>query len=99
MNKPFWFLLVLLAGPAGAIGWLLFGRPRNAGFAPGAKLTRPNFLTERSPGPRGIEDSPDWNANTAPSLPNDALVDDAKVDFTEWEAEFRTRDSDVEDGD
>lgn len=99
MNKIFWFLLVLFAPTLGAIGWLVFGRPRNAGFAPGAKLTKPSFLTDRPAGPRGIEDSAHWNANTAPSLPSDALVAEAKVDFDEWESEFDKRDSDLDDED
>ena len=99
MNKLFWFVLVLFVPTLGAIGWLALGRPKNAGFSPGAKLTRPSFLAERAPGPRGIEDSVHWSASTAPSLPSDALVENAKPDFTEWEAEFEKRQSDVEDED
>ena len=91
MNKPFWFLFVALAASIGAVAWLLFGRPKNAGFAPGAKLTRPNFL-DRPPGPLGPEDDAGWAASTAPSLPTDQLLVEAEPDFSTWEAEFEQDD-------
>lgn len=92
MNKTFWFLIVALASSIGAVGWLLLGRPKNAGFTPGAKLSRPNFLN-RPPGPRGPEDYADWNASTAPSLPADQILVEAEPDFSTWEAEFEQDDS------
>jgi len=98
MNKPFWFVLVLFTSTLGAIGWLAFGRPKNAGFSPGAKLTKATF-TNRPPGPRGPEDYANWDASTEPSLPTDQLVLDAEEDFSDWEAEFDKRDSDLDDDD
>ncbi len=87
MNKPFWFLLVLLGWLIGTVAWLALGRPRNAGFAPGAKLSVPN-LFERPDGPRGPEDDATWATSTAPSLPSDRLVLEAETDFAQWEAEL-----------
>lgn len=96
MNKPFWLLLVVLGASIGAIAWLAFGRPHNAGFAPGAKLSVPN-LFDRPAGPRGPEDDTAWSTNTAPSLPTDRLVLEAETDFAEWEVEIAELDADQDD--
>lgn len=92
MSKPFWLILTLFAPIIGAIGWLLLGRPRNAGFAPGAKLNRPSLLNRPSP-PRGLEDDDRWSASTAPSLPSNPGSQQAADDFAAWETEINKRES------
>ena len=96
MNKPFWLLLVVIGPTIGAIAWLAFGRPHNAGFAPGAKLSVPT-LFDPAAAPRGPEDDTGWSTNTAPSRPPDRLVLEAETDFAEWEAEIAEQDADQDD--
>jgi hypothetical protein len=101
LPKIAWIFLVIILGPIGAIAWLAFGRPINAGWAPGDTTTR-----NRRP-VLGLEDTDEWTHSRppmAPAPPPTPRVDPAPVErpsaedlaaeerrLMEWEAELRRR--------
>jgi hypothetical protein len=66
LPKLMWLLLVILLPVIGSITWLGWGRPSEAGFAPGDPNSRARPRSERRPrrrGPLGPEDSSDFMAS------------------------------------
>ena len=104
LSKFPWILIVAFLPPLGAVLWVLFGRPANAGFAPGATLNRKS-LFDSSSRPLGPEDSEAWAATTPPKPPSSSSTSTTRrlspppddVDFTAWEEELSSQESDSDD--
>lgn len=100
LPKQLWLLLVIMIPTAGALAWMLLGRPEGAGFSIGGNYTPPNY--SKQPRVRGIEDSSEWSSRRneieVPSTP----VDDTSTQesnavkerrLLEWEAELQKREA------
>jgi len=59
LPKMAWLFLVILVPTIGAIAWIGFGRPLNAGWRPGDTAVR------RPRRPLGVEDSDQWGDDTS----------------------------------
>ena len=98
LPKTTWLFVVILIPTAGALAWLLLGRPEGAGLAVGGNYRPPNY-TERSRS-RGFEDSPAWEAQRreikAPKPADDDITESNAVKerrLLEWEAELEKREA------
>jgi len=92
LPKQLWLMLVILVPSAGALAWLLLGRPEGAGFSLGGNYTPPDYT--RGTRSRGIEDSPEWQARNARALPADTGKERR---LREWEAELEKREAALDD--
>ena len=103
LPKQTWIFIVIFLPTAGALAWLLLGRPEGAGLSVGGNYRPPDYRTQRRR--RGIEDSPEWKATTrrsTPDAPASAQPTDADVGesaavkerrLLEWEAELKKREA------
>ncbi len=83
LPKLVWLLIVVFLPDIGSIAWLLMGRPKGAGFAPGS--THPGPASTRMsrpaipPGPLGPDDDPGFLRRTEERR------------LREWEEDLRRR--------
>jgi len=107
LPKMTWLFLVLFIPTIGAVAWLLLGRPEHAGMSLGGQRswlyeTRPEPSGGASrPAPRGIEDDPNWRANTARSAPAGQDTEESLAirerKLLEREAELAKREAELTD--
>ena len=102
LPKTTWLFVVILLPTAGALAWLLLGRPEGAGLGIGGTYRPPDY-TQRSRG-RGFADSPAWREQSKQiSAPRPPASDIAESDavkerrLLEWEAELEKREAALQD--
>ena len=86
--KPVWIGLVAIGGPAGAFGWLFFGRPKNAGLIPGGNK---KFAAERQPTQPQAKFNDELNDEqsapaAAPVIPSAPLGPEDSPEWAAWVA-------------
>ena len=98
LPKTTWLFVVILLPTAGALAWLLLGRPEGAGLSVGGKYRPPDY-TQR-PRARGFEDSAQWQQRSKQIKPpkptaNEIAESDAVKErrLLEWEAELEKREA------
>ena len=103
LPKTTWLFVVILIPTAGALAWLLLGRPEGAGFSIGGNYRPPDYT--RGTRSRGFEDSAEWASRSksisAPATPKNPSESDAVKErrLLEWEAELTKREAALDDGD
>lgn len=110
LPKQTWIFIVIFVPTAGALAWLLLGRPEGAGLALGGTYRPPNY-TERAKPARGFEDSAAWDdhkrslpdrdppaSSDAPSASGDISESPAVKArrLAEWEAELTRREAELD---
>jgi len=94
LPKTTWLFVIIIIPMAGAIAWLLLGRPEGAGMSVGGGYRPPDYT--RRERVRGYEDSADWKArskNIKPverSEPSESTAAKERR-LLEWEAELKKR--------
>jgi len=109
LPKQTWILIVVFVPTAGALAWLLLGRPEGAGMSVGGKYRPPDYTKGQRT--RALEDSPDWerrkksarpprtSSSSAPpaAKPSDKPVGESDAvkerRLLEWEAELKKREA------
>lgn len=102
LPKTTWLFVVIMIPTAGALAWLLLGRPEGAGLGVGGTY-RPADYTQQ-PRSRGFEDSAQWQQRSKqikapkPTDKNIAESDAVKERrLLEWEAELEKREAALDD--
>lgn len=109
LPKQTWIFIVLFIPTAGALAWLLLGRPEGAGLSVGGTYRPPNY-NQRGPKARGFEDSVAWEStkdHVAPIEPAKAAATESDGEsaavkerrLLEWEAELAKREQALDQGD
>ena len=98
LPKTTWLFVVIFVPTAGALAWLLLGRPEGAGLAVGGSY-RPRNYTQQSRS-KGFEDSTEWKSRSkqikAPAPSTEDLTESNAVKerrLLEWEAELKKREA------
>lgn len=97
LPKTTWLFVVIFIPTAGALAWLLLGRPEGAGLSVGGNYRPPDY-TQR-PRSRGFEDSQEWQSRSksisAPKSDDDISESNAVKErrLLEWEAELEKREA------
>ena len=104
LPKTTWLFVVILIPTAGALAWLLLGRPEGAGLGIGGSYRPPDYTRQQRS--RGFEDSPEWQQRSkaiqAPKPSSDDISESNAVKerrLLEWEAELEKREAALKDGD
>jgi hypothetical protein len=102
LPKTTWLFVVIMIPMAGALVWLLLGRPEGAGLRIGGTYRVPNY-TKRSRS-RGFEDSAEWETRSKqikPPRPADKSIGESSAmkerRLAEWEAELKKREAGLDD--
>lgn len=102
LPKTTWLFVVILIPTAGALAWLLLGRPEGAGLGIGGTYRPPDY-TQRSRS-RGFEDSAEWQTRSKQIKPPRPTTKDVSESnalkerrLAEWEAELRRREDALDD--
>lgn len=97
LPKQTWIFIVIFVPTAGALAWLLLGRPEGAGLSVGGSYRPPEYGT-RGPKARGFEDSLAWEETkeqVAPVTPKTEPDGESTAvrerRLLEWEAELAKR--------
>ena len=94
LDKMTWIFVIIFLPLAGALAWLLLGRPEGAGLSVGGTYRPPDYT--RSQKVRGYEDSSDWKKRSADikPAPSAEIKESNAVKerrLLEWEAELSKR--------
>lgn len=103
LPKTTWLFVVILIPTAGALAWLLLGRPEGAGLSVGGNYRPPDY-TQR-PRSRGFEDSAEWESKSkaiSKPKPTEEISESNAVKerrLLEWEAELAKREAALDEDD
>lgn len=108
LPKQTWIFIVIFVPTAGALAWLLLGRPEGAGLSVGGKYRPPDYTKGNRT--TALEDSPDWQTRRKAIKPppssrkpaserssSDVPIEESNAvkerRLLEWEAELNKREA------